>query len=180
MILILGKSDLATEIQKNIPEAIIVGRSEYDFSTKEDCDQLVSKFNPTVLINTVGCLTDDIWNNLLVNYVSTVYLTSKFYEKMTNGHIINIGSASSYWASYPGIDNQRLSYNIAKESLDNFNKHFNRKTVNDQKKVTISLIEPGRFPSKMNNYKDGIDIFKIANLVNLVLENKLTKVSMVK
>lgn len=180
MILILGKSSLAEEIKKIIPSSVIIGRPEYDFSFQQDCDTVISNYNPTVLINTVGVIDENIWNSLITNYVSMVYLTTKFYEKMSAGHIINVGSASSFWPSYPNINTKRFIYNLSKESVNNFNKHFNRKIIDDSKKVTVSLLEPGRFPSKINNYTNGIDIKKVSNLIKIIIDNNLTEISMIK
>jgi hypothetical protein len=180
MILILGKSTLSIELKNLLPTAEIAGRPDYDFSKEEDCLRLVEKYTPTVLINTVGVLNDDIWNMLVTNYVSVVYTSLKFYEKNNNLQIINISSAASHWVSYPDIDINRLCYNISKESLTNFGCHMARKTVNESNFV-ISTIEPGKFPSKINNFDQSKFIAAdVAQIIKNVIGSSITRVSMAK
>jgi len=181
MILIIGKSDLSKSLIDKLEDVTVVGRPEYNFSLKEDCDRLVNMYNPDIIINTLGSLNNEIWNSLTVNFVTGVYLTLSFYNKLSKAHIINISSASTFWVSYPGISDERLIYNLAKESLSNFNRHFNRKIIDENKKdVLISTIEPGAFPSKMNGHSGSIEIEKIAALVKNTIENPVQHVSMIK
>lgn len=181
MILILGKGTLAFELHKKNPTSIVVGRPEFDFATRADCDRLVSQYNPTVLINTVGANQyQDPWTILTTNYTSAVYITMMFYEKMCYGQIINISSASALWPSFPGIDSQRLCYNISKESLSVFGRHFNRKIIDDQKSVTISTVELGKFPSKFNNFQPGMDLEKAADTINSLIKNPVQQLTVVK
>lgn len=180
MILILGHSDLAKAVQKLIP-ATVVGRPEYDFSLRNDCDRVIQDYDPTVVINTHALnQQQSAWDILTVNYTSTVYLTLGFYEKMGPGQIINISSTSVYWCSYPGIDTGRLCYNISKESLSLFGKHFNRACVDHQDKSIISTIELGKFNSKFNNFGGGMTLEKAAQLVKNCIDNPVTSTSLIK
>lgn len=180
MILILGKSNLAQAIQNLVP-ATIVGRPQYDFSLQKDCDRVIQDHNPTVVINTHALNeNNNAWDILTVNYTSMVYLTLGFYEKLGQGHIINISSTSSYWPSYPGIDTGRLCYNISKESLSAFGKHFNRACVDYQGKSIISTIELGKFNSKFNNFGGGMTLQKVAELVKRCIDSPVTALSVIK
>jgi short-subunit dehydrogenase len=180
MILILGKGDLATAIHQQLPDAVCVGRPEYDFKCKNDCDKLLDDYTPTVVINTVAVNEHhNVWDILTVNYTSVAYLTVGFYERMPTGHIINISSATTMWVSYPGINNGRLAYNISKESLSNFGRHFTRKTVDDTG-VYISTVELGKFPSKFNNFSQGMDINKAAGIVVSLLDNPVNQITVAK
>jgi hypothetical protein len=180
MILILGKSTLSAELKKILPTAEIAGRPDYNFSIQEDCQRLVENYTPTVLINTVGVLTNDIWNTLVTNYVSVVYTSLKFYEKNKNLQIINVSSAASHWVSYPDIDINRLCYNISKESLTNFGSHMARKTINESNFI-ISTVEPGKFPSKINNYDQSkYTAADVAQVIKTMIGSSLTRVSMAK
>ena len=181
MIIILGKGDLASAINKLLPDAVRIGRPEYDFSNRDDCDQLLKHFNPSVVINTVALNEDqDIWDILTVNYVAATYLTLGFYNQMAQGNIINISSAATLWASYPGITTGRLVYNISKESLSSFGRHFNRKIVDDDKDVCVSTVEIGRFASKFNNYKPGMDILKAAGHIVSLIGNPIQQITVIK
>jgi len=181
MILILGKSDLSIALEKILENTVIVGKPEYDFSLKEDCDKLVALYTPNVVINTFGVIDNNLWNTLTVNYISPVYLTLKFYEKMNSGSIINISSAATFWVSYPGIDTTRLCYNLSKEALSTFGNHVNRQIIDDTKNVTITTIEPGKFSSKFNKYTQSkIVIDKIAETIKYAINNSITNISIIK
>lgn len=180
MILILGKGDLAQAIKNNLPSAICIGKPEFDFSQQQDCDQLIAAYMPSVVINTVGANQySDLWNILTVNYTSAVYLTLGFYNKMSTGHIINVSSTSALWVSYPDIDSGRLVYNISKESLSTFGRHFNRKIVDDSKNVIVTTAEIGRFPSKFNNYQPGTDITKMATVITNLIEQPCQQITVI-
>lgn len=181
MILILGQSTLANELQTLMPTATVIGRPKYDFSVQADCNRAIADYNPTVVINTHALnQTHNAWDILTVNYTSIVYLTMGFYEKMNAGHIINISSTCTYWASYPGIDTGRLCYNISKESLSAFGRHFNRATVDHKDKPVISTIELGKFDSKFNNFSGGMTVNHVATVVKDCIERPVTSISIIK
>lgn len=181
MILILGKSTLAYEIANILPDTELVGRPEYDFAIREDCDRLISTYTPDVIVNTVGTNKGDLWDTMVSNYVSVAYLTMKFYEKLSKAHIINISSTSTYWVSQPGINNDRLCYNMSKEALSNFGRHFNRKIVDDQtKNIIVSTVEPGKFNSRFNNYSGGMSVQTVANIIKQVINDPVTEISVIK
>ena len=180
MILILGKGTLGQALVADLPDSQAVGRPEYDFSKQKDCDRLVDQYAPDILINTVGMMSDDIWEILITNYVSTVYISMSFYEKIKNLHIINVSSACRYWVSYPGIENQRLIYNVSKEAVSNFGMHMTRQTI-DQSGFLISTIEPIQFPSKINNFAPGkISVHDVVEAIQSVISQRLTHCSLTK
>ena len=181
MILILGKGVLATALHSKIVNSKMVGRPDFDFAVQHDCDRLISLYDPTVVINTVAVNQQkDPWTILTTNFTSAVYLTLKFYDKMSQGQIINIGSASSVWPSYPGIDTQRLCYNCTKENLATFGRHFNRKIVDDKKPVTVSTVELKRFASPMNNFHEGMNIDRAVDAVLLIMQNQAQQITFTK
>jgi hypothetical protein len=180
MILLTGKSDLAFAIASRLGNCTIVGRPEYDFSNKEDCDQLLLDFpDPNIVINTFGVISTDCWNSITVNYLAPVYLTTQYYNLLTTGHIINISSASSWWPSYPGISEERLYYGLAKHSLSEFGQQFNRAKIDTSKNVCVTTIEPGVFSSKMSGHK-GMDIDKIVAVVEQAILCRMQQVSLIK
>jgi NAD(P)-dependent dehydrogenase (short-subunit alcohol dehydrogenase family) len=181
MILILGKSTLAQQLQTIMPEAVVVGRPEYNLANKTDCDRLITDYDPTVVINTQGALdSDNTWDILQTNYVGVVYLTLGFYNKMAQGQIINISSACTLWTSYPDINQTRLCYNISKEAVSNFGRHFNRCIVDQAKPVAITTIEIGKFNSRINNYSGGMSIERAGNIVKQCIDNPVVSVTVPK
>jgi len=181
MILILGKGTLATALHNKLPSSLLVGRPDFDFQNQKDCDRLVEQYMPTVLINTAAVNRQhDPWSILTTNYTSAVYFTLKFYEKMSQGQIINISSASALWPSFPGIDSGRLCYNISKESLSVFGRHFNRKIIDDEKSVVITTVELGKFPSKFNNFQDGMSVDSAVSIIESVIKKRSQQITVVK
>jgi NAD(P)-dependent dehydrogenase (short-subunit alcohol dehydrogenase family) len=182
MILLLGKSDLAHAIQQQLSEPVaIVGRPTYDFVQQDSCNQVVADYNPKIVINTVAVNEHhDTWQVLTTNFVSAAYLTLAFYNKMTEGQIINISSTSTYWVSYAGISTGRLCYNVSKESLSQFGRHFNRKVVDERKSVTVSTVELGSFPSRFNGHRGNMTVEKAAAVVCDCIRNPRTAVSIIK
>ena len=186
-ILIIGKSDLAKAIENKharIPspshECATVGRPEYDFSKQEHCDRVLNDFpSPSVAINTLGTLTDNYWDSFVSNYVAPAYLTLKYYEQMSEGHIINISSASAWWPSYPGMHHSRFCYSVSKYTLSEFGKHFNRVTIDNDKNVTVTTIEPGAFKSKMSK-QTGFDIGRVVDAIDIVMKTKSQHFSLIK
>jgi short-subunit dehydrogenase len=180
MILIIGKSDLAQALTTVLDDTVVVGRPDYDFTNKDDCDRLVNTYTPDVIINTVGCINTDTWTALTTNYVGVAYLTLEFYERLSKAHIINISSTATYWVSYPNIPTDRFVYNLSKEALSEFGKHMNRKICDDNKNIIVTTIEPGKFNSKFNNYSGGMPITKVANMIKNVIDNPVTHLSVIK
>jgi NAD(P)-dependent dehydrogenase (short-subunit alcohol dehydrogenase family) len=181
MILILGKGTLANSLQQLYPEATLVGKPEYDFSSQTDCDKLISTYDPEIIINTVGVgVSSDIWNILTTNYVSAVYLTIGFYKKMKQGQIINVSSASAIWTSWPDITDERLAYNLSKESLTNFGRHFNRKIVDNDNNTTITTVEIGKFASKLNDWQSGMAVEKAVQVIHDCIENPCQQITVVR
>lgn len=181
MILILGKGKLANIITDSIKDCHLVGRPEYDFSKKNDCKKLVEEYNPKVVINTIGINKNhDSWDILTTNLVSTTYLTEQFYNKMTNGIIINISSASALWVSYPDINSGKLFYSFSKECLSHFGRHWNRKIIDSSKPVNVCTLEIGAFSSKFNDYEVGIEVDKIKETIQLLINNRIQQLTVVK
>jgi len=180
MILILGKGDLAQAINSILTDAVCVGKPEFNFGQQQDCDRLIATYTPNIVINTVGINQySNPWDVLTTNYTSTVYLTLGFYNKMETGQIINISSASALWVSYPEINTGRFMYNISKENISTFGRHFNRKIVNDTKPVIVTTAEIGKFPSKFNNYQSGTSIAKIANVIVDLINNPRQQITFI-
>jgi len=155
-ILIVGKSALGNELLKLCSDhtTTIVGKPEFDLSTKKDCNRLINDFSPDCVILTHGTMCEDSWEQLTTNSTSTIYLIEGFFRKMVTGQIICVSSASVNWQSWPGISFKRMTYAVSKEAVSNYCAHLNRKNIpNDSTSVPISIqvYEPNSFKSKMNN-----------------------------
>lgn len=170
-LLIVGKSSLGQEIQK-MCGGKIVGRPEYDLSKENDCDMLMSDHNPKCVILTHGILNGTPWQMSVLNYASMIHLIAGFYNKMEEGQIIVVSSASVNWPSWPGVGMDRMIYGNNKESLSNFCHHLNRKNIPDviEKNVSVQVYEPNSFNSKMNK-KSNTPIDIVAREVKILMDN---------
>jgi len=159
-ILIVGKSNLGLALAKlcTSHNVTIVGRPEYDVSSKFECNRIVREYNPDCVILTQGNLDEDVWNSLTINSTSAIYLISEFYKKMDRGQIIAVSSATSNWQSWPGIELHRLIYATAKTTLSNFCMYMNRKNMpgEEEKNISIQVYEPNNFisPIGVNSQQD--------------------------
>jgi short-subunit dehydrogenase len=181
MILILGKSTIAHAIAYRVSDCTVIGRPEYDFSSRYDCHRLVKDFTPDVVINTFALnpKVDDTWEHLTVNFTSVVYITDLFYNKLQDAHIINFSSARTYWSSYPDIADGDFYYNLSKTALSEFGKMYNRK-ISNQSKNTVTTFEVGKFNSKMNSFSGGMTVERVVDTVKDIIEKRYTQIALLK
>ena len=181
MILILGKSTIAKALDNALPDTVVVGKPEYDFSNRYECTRLVKDFTPNVVINTfaLGPQVDDAWDQLTTNFTSMVYITDLFYKKLQGAHIINFSSTGTYWTSYPGIEGSKFFYNLSKNCLSEFGKLYNRKIVDEARNV-VTTFEVGKFNSKMNNWSGGMTTDRVVDVVKDCIDKRYTQVAVIR
>lgn len=181
MILILGKSTIAQALNEALPDCTVVGKPEYDFSSRYECHRLVRSFTPDVLINTfaINPKTDDAWEHLTVNFTSIVYITDLFYKKLQGAQIINFSSARTYWSSHPGIADSDFYYNLSKTALSEFGKLYNRK-IADNERNTVTTFEVGKFNSKMNNFSGGMTVERVVDTVKDCIAQRYTQIALLR
>lgn len=172
-ILIVGKSDLARALKPLCYSHLVttVGRPDYDLTKQADCDEIIQQYNPDCVVLTQGVLGGDTWNQITVNYTSTVYLIEGFYRKMSRGQIIAVSSATVNWQSWPGISFERMTYSATKEALSNYCMHLNRKNIpaENEKPVSIQVYEPNAFASRMSNSAESIN--SVAKELRMLIDN---------
>lgn len=162
-IAIIGNSDLgkAFAAQHHEYEYEIFDRSQYDITQRSACDAILQQLvNFDVVLITVGAVDEDPWQSIMANGLAPCYLTLKASE-IPNLHIVVISSLGAVWTSWPGIPKQRLVYNVAKNMTSNFVRDLYQSQISDNK---ITVIEPGRFKSKMNP-TSGSDINNIVQAI---------------
>ena len=172
-ILVLGKSTLASTLKDTYPEyeIEILGKPEYDFSTKTSCDKILANFNHDVIILTYAInKSDDIFTMIQTNITGVAYIITELYKKITKGQIIFVSSANVNWVSYPNIPEQRMLYGWTKECISKMCEHMNRKNADNLKNISIQVYEPNSFKSKMNpNGKISIQI--VLNELKHIIDN---------
>jgi NAD(P)-dependent dehydrogenase (short-subunit alcohol dehydrogenase family) len=93
-------------------------------------------------------------------------------EKTASRFII-IGSIGAEYSSWPGIDNQRMIYNIAKSSLEKWAQDYNQKNFSKNTGINgmrIQMCEPAAFQSPMSNHT-GLPIKEIIHSIKYLINN---------
>ena len=131
-------------------DVIPISREQGDLRDKEFLKTLVDKYNPDVILNCAGVYEKEFYETFESNFLSVSFLTMEFYKKMKNGHIINICSSSANSSGWPGIDYDRLTYNVSKSSLKKFS---NMLQSSKNKQVKVTTLEPAQINTKMLKHK---------------------------
>ena len=110
----------------------------------------MDEYNPSVVLNCAGVYEKEFYETFESNFLSVSFLTMEFYKKMKGGHIINICSSSANSSGWPGIEYDRITYNISKSSLKKFS---NMLQSSKRKKVKVTTLEPAQINTKMLKHK---------------------------
>jgi len=146
---VVGGGELAQAVTNSVQDQYTVTLFSHwhtDLVQKSQCDQLITQLMSfdTVLF-TAGLHNADLWDMWTVNTVAPCYIVSQLVKNNYTGHVIVVSSHAANWTSWPGIDTSRLTYNNSKHSVSNFVKGVQQADVVGR----YSLIEPGRFQSRM-------------------------------
>ena len=133
-----------------IYDVIPISREQGDLRNKEFLRTLVDKYNPSVVLNCAGVYEKEFYETFESNFLSVSFLTMEFYKKMKGGHIINICSSSANSSGWPGIEYDRITYNISKSSLKKFSNMLQsskRKSPSPKMVSPPIASSPGSFPN---------------------------------
>jgi short-subunit dehydrogenase len=151
-------------------EVIPISREQGDLRDKDFLRTLVDKYNPSVVLNCAGVFEKGFYETFESNFLSASFLTLEFYKKMESGHIINICSSSANSSGWPGIDYDRLTYNVSKSSLKKFSNMLQSSKNNS---VKVTTLEPGQINTKMLKYKSDkvipLEPFYIVEVIHWIL-----------
>ncbi len=131
-------------------DVIPISREQGDLRDKEFLQTLVDEYNPSVVLNCIGVYEKEFFETFESNFLSVSFLTMEFYKKMESGHIINICSSSANSSGWPGIDYDRLTYNVSKSSLKKFS---NMLQSSKNRQVKVTTLEPAQINTKMLKHK---------------------------
>ena len=151
-------------------DVIPISREQGDLRDKEFLKTLVDKYNPNVVLNCAGVYEKEFYETFESNFLSVSFLTMEFYKKMESGHIINICSSSANSSGWPGIEYDRLTYNVSKSSLKKFS---NMLQSSKNKSVKVTTLEPAQINTKMLKHKSKniipIEPFYIVDVIHWIL-----------
>jgi len=131
-------------------DVVSISREQGDLRDKDFLQTLVDKYNPSVVLNCAGVYKKEFYETFETNFLSVSFLTMEFYKKMESGHIINICSSSANSSGWPGIEYDRLTYNVSKSSLKKFSNMLQSSKNNS---VKVTTLEPAQINTKMLKHK---------------------------
>ena len=153
MLIIGASGGVGTECVKhftNTYKVVSISRQDGDLRDKQFLKKIVRENNPIVVLNCAGVYDKEFYETFESNFLSLSFLTMEFYKKMDSGNIINICSSSANSSGWPGIDYDRINYNVSKSSLKKFS---NMLQSSKNKRVKVTTLEPAQIDTKMLKHK---------------------------
>lgn len=124
-------------------DVVTVSRSENttengDLTNDEFRNYVVNKYTPYIFINNAGIISESFKETNNINYNVAGELLARFYYKMSEGHIINIGSVSGNLQGF-GMSHDRIWYAASKNALQNLGSLLHEAAANDVKVTNLEL-----------------------------------------
>jgi len=156
-IIILGNTTLADELSKALANS--------KKSQIEDIKPL------DIVISTQGT-SRGTSRQIIDRCFTEIVEQAESIEKIASRFIV-IGSIGAEYSSWPGIDNQRMIYNISKSSLEKWIQDYNQKNFTKDTGINgmrIQMCESAAFHSPMSKHP-GLPIKEIINSVKYLINN---------
>jgi NADP-dependent 3-hydroxy acid dehydrogenase YdfG len=139
----IGKA-IAEELSVDY-NVITVGRSSNATEQGDLLDDvfrkfLLEKYTPDLFVNNAAMLSSDPYVMMKMNGVIAVDLLLGFYNKMSSGTIINIGSISAYKVNLAKEPEIRIAYAASKKYLVNTSLAL---SASKNKDVKVMCLSPG-------------------------------------
>lgn len=139
-----GIGKVCAEFFKEKYEVITVARTgdvsvQGDLTDSKFISSLVQSFDIDILINNAGIIDTDFAKTFELNVMAAGLLATGFYEKMNQGHIINLCSTASTLRGWSSMSERRIWYLASKASLKSLSTllHDSRK-----KNIKVTSLEP--------------------------------------
>lgn len=161
-------------VLSNEYNVVTVGRSE-NANVRGDLfdpvfrQQLIKEFRPYIFVNNAANLYLDPFKMLEISGTIPVELLMKFYTKMTEGMIINIGSLSSEIHVRPKDPMSSTAYALGKKHLKDMSLGLN---YSKNKPVKVMCVSPAlthtEMVEKMTEFRPAEDDYKNFNFHNSI------------
>jgi len=144
---------IAEDLSKDY-EVITVGRSKNATEQGDLCDvdfrdYLVKKYTPDIFVNNAAALHHDPYKMLEANGNVPVDMCLKFYEKMSQGIIINMSSQSAERHVRPKEALNKSLYALGKRFLKDVSLGLN---YSKNKPIKVMCVSPGATDTPMLRY----------------------------
>lgn len=141
---------IAENLEKDY-DVVTVGRSPNatvsgDLRNKFFREYLLEKYDPYIFINNAASLYYDPYKMLEINGTVPVELLLKFYEKMSEGIIINISSQSAERHVRPKEELTKSLYSLGKKYLKDVSLGLN---YSKNKPIKVMCVSPGATHTEM-------------------------------
>ncbi len=122
-----------------------------DLQQQEFLQYLVDRYDPDVLINNAGIISNDLSDQIDVNFHQAAFLTVEFYNKMKAGSsIINVTSTAANISGWKDMRDDQMFYNVTKSALKNLSNTLSR---SKRRPVKVTSLEPGFILTDFANIK---------------------------
>ncbi len=181
-IALIGNSTLSKSFNNRYKESFFL---ETFYSTgiidKTSCENLLANlYEYDTIVFTAGTILDPVWEMLTLNFTVPAFIVSNLLENNFKGHFIYVGSYGSLWTSWPGINLKRLTYNISKLAANKFMNAVTHSNIGD---MSISVLNPSKFKSKMSNF-EGMEVEQVAEILKFIIDSsgtiKITNLNLTK
>lgn len=144
----------------------VFGRDRIDFTQPtsiQSCARQLVNFD--YIVNCSGLLKGSPQEILTVNALGPINLLTALQSLECRSRVIMIGSHGSMWHAWPGIDMQRLCYNVSKRNLMDFVLALSHSR---QSHMALCVFNPSRFQSAMSDYR-GTETHQVAQQIATVM-----------
>jgi hypothetical protein len=165
-IALLGNGTLAKSFRGVTKHNVTVySRPDIDFILP--CDDWVSSLTKhDVILNTIGINKGNIQDIFQINFLTPVYILEKLVELDYKGKVIFVGSHGATWTSWPGIDRDRLNYNVSKANLKTYILSLSQSNLI---KFQVTLFDTTKFQSQMSSH-EGSSADSVSNLLEQIID----------
>lgn len=174
-VVVLGsQGDLARALTHTLGQdhsVLCYGKDEFNFLDKNSIIALADRiYTADIIVCCVGVYNGyDSWDMFTVNTVAPIFLLEQLASRSSKAHVIAIGSHAAMWTSWPGIDLNRLSYNVSKECLQSFIVGL---AQGNGTELTLSILNPSRFQSKISDY-NGYPVDYVVESIQTIITSKV-------
>lgn len=136
---------------------VTVGRSGKvtelgDLNDRQFCDHLIERYTPSVFINNAAVIDTDFWTTASTNFTAAGYLAIGFYNKMRDGHIINVSSVAGRQLK-GHLSMPRVAYHASKAAMNALSELL---AWNEGSRVKVTNLCPGWINTGMGTGKSAI------------------------
>lgn len=171
VISIIGKSgSLASALDKTLSvnnQVMCYGKDRINMLVPDSITDNINAIKDSdVIIVCSGLLKGKPRDMLDINTSGPIQLLSELVAVGSKAHVVIIGSHAQTWTSWPGIDIDRLTYNVAKKTVSEFVLGLEQ---SDKTSMKLTIYNVSRFDSNMNS--GGMPIQEVVDNISEIIDH---------